>query len=230
MISEDDFRQVMPARHLQTIPSSLLANLNSMLEHPDLGEQYREGLITYQSVLKEGKFKLDQYMSAVTYVTNKLRGITNKEAYYITFPDKVKDWDSRGMSEKDRSTFIAIYHKSKLVSRILEQSIIPTWVINQDMFQEALNVQQELMRYSEKPMVRHLAAKAIMDTLKRPEAAELKIDIGVKENSVLEGIQDSIKELVAQQRKNIESGFMDVKDVAELPLSFSTGGGEDERD
>ena len=52
---------------------------------------------------------------------------------------------SAGKNAKDISSFVTSYNKNKLVNLILEQSMIPSWVLNQDMYQKALNVQCELM-------------------------------------------------------------------------------------
>lgn len=46
----------------------------------------------------------------------------------------------RGLTAKDISSVVAIYNKGKLVNKIMEQSIVPTWILNQDLHQKAINV------------------------------------------------------------------------------------------
>ena len=61
------------------------------------------------------------------------------------------------------------YNKNKLVNLILEQSMIPSWVLNQDMYQKALNVQCELMLTANSEKVSD-AANSILTHLKPPQS------------------------------------------------------------
>ena len=144
------------------VPQGVVDTINDMLSDPDICESYRENIVSWQVVLKEGKYKVSNYLDAVKYVSHKIRGLTNADAYALTFPNKIKEWDARGLTEKQRSGFISMYHKGMLVTKLMEQSIIPTWIINQDLFQEALEKQAYLMRSSRSDMVAHLAAKSVM--------------------------------------------------------------------
>jgi hypothetical protein len=220
ILTYEELAKVLTPRLAKSIPQSAIANINAMLADSDMAEAYKENLISYQSVLSEGKFKITSYIDAVKYVSHKLRGLTNKDAYFATFPNKQLDWDNRGVSDKDQSSYISIYHNSKLVSKILEQSIVPSWVLNQDLFQRALKKQVDLMDTAKSEMVKHLAAKTILDTLKRPEATELKIDIGTKETSIMKGIKDSVEELVAMQRQKIIDGTITAEDAAEQMIAI----------
>lgn len=217
-LTYDDIRTMLPPRMAQGVPDTVIDEINILLADPDMGERYRENLISYQSVLTEGRFKLPNYISAIKYVSHKLSGITNKDAYARTFPDKIIEWDVRGVPNKDRDSYISAYHNSKLVTLILEQSMIPTWVANQDLYQEALLKQRELMTSAKSEFVQFQAAKAIMDSLKRPDAVKLKLDMGVAENTVLTSVKDSIEKLVAAQRQSLESGNMSAKEIAEMDI------------
>lgn len=220
VLTYDDLTSVLSPRLAKSVPVSVIDNINTMLADPDMGEAYRDNIIGYQNILNEGRFKLQSYVDAVKYVSHKLRNLNNKEAYALTFPDKIADWDRRGVSNKDRDTYIHVYHHSKLVTLILEQSIIPTWIVNQDLYQEALNTQAHLMRDAKSEMVKHLASKTILEILKKPEAAELKVDIGVRENSVIESVRNSVEELVKLQRDQILRGVTTAVDVAEQRLAI----------
>lgn len=214
-LSRRDVEVLMGGRGSQALSDESLDKMNKLLEDPLYGEAYRESILSYKSTLLDGKFKFEQYINAVVYVTGKLRGLSNKDSYFIAFPDRLIEWDTKGYLEKDIASAISTYHKSKLVTKILEQSIIPTWIINQDLYQEALNKQADLMRDSRSDMVKHLASKTILEMLKRPEAAELKLDIGVKENGIMQGIKNSIDELVKTQREKIIDGSIDARVAAE---------------
>lgn len=217
-VTYDDIVKSLPARLVNSIPASAIASINAALADPDMGETFRQNIITYQGVLQEGRFKAVNYIDAVQYVSHKLRGLTNKDAYHRTFPDKILDWDTRNVAEKDRNSYISSYHSSKLVTMLLEQAIVPTWIINQDLFQEALNAQADLMRNAKSEMVRFSAGKALLEALKRPEAVQLKVDIGAKESSVISALSKQVEELVISQKRAIELGGKTARDVAEMPL------------
>ena len=145
MLSQEEFKEALPAKFKKSVNQELIDKVNAVMSDPDFYEQYRENLISYSKVLNDGKFKISQYLDAVKYVSYKLMGDTNIKAYSKTFPDKITRFKANGVSDKDVSSYVAAYNKSKLVNLILEQSLVPTWVLNQDYYQKALNVQAELM-------------------------------------------------------------------------------------
>ena len=210
----EEFKEALPAKLKKSVNQSLIDQINQTLSDPDLWESYRENLISYTSVLQEGKFKMSNYLDAVKYVSHKLRGLTNKRAYALTFPHKLARWQQQGVSEKDQSSYISAYNKSKLVNLIYEQTLIPTWVLNQDLYQQALNTQAELMLTANSEMVRTTAANSILQQLKPPETQKVELDVNVKEDSSIAELRRTTMELAAQQRAAIQSGTMDAQEIA----------------
>ena len=101
---------------------------------------------------------------------------------------------------------------------ILEQSLIPSWVLNQDLYQKAINVQAELMMTANSEKVRSDAANSLLNHLRPPEVQKVELDIGVKPNNMLEDLKNSLFDLAAQQQKVIEAGVVELKDVREQRL------------
>jgi len=118
LMTVEEFKEALPSNLRGNVNQSLIDQINQTLSDPDLYESYRENLVSYASVLKEGKFKMANYIDAVKYVSHKLRGLTNTRAYALTFPDKMARWQQKGVSEKDQSSYISAYNKSKLVNLI----------------------------------------------------------------------------------------------------------------
>ena len=71
--------------------------------------------------LEKAQFKTEDYLNAVAFVSYKLMGHSNQEAYFKTFPTRYQDMLAAGKSQKDISSFVSIYAKGKLVNLILEQ-------------------------------------------------------------------------------------------------------------
>lgn len=210
----EELKEALPENLRRNVNQSLIDQINTTLSDPDLWESYRDNLISYSSVMKEGKFKLSNYIDAVKYVSHKLRNLTNQRAYALTFPDKMQRWASQGVSAKDQSSYISAYNKSKLVNLIYEQTLIPTWVLNQDMYQQALNTQAELMLSANSEMVRTTAANSILQQLKPPETQKVELDVNVKEDSSIDQLRKATLDLAAQQRKAMQAGQMNAQEVA----------------
>ena len=111
------------------------------------------------------------------------------------------------------------YNKSKLVNLIFEQTLIPSYVLNQDLYQKALNVQAELMLDTDiSPKVRSDAANSLLTHLKMPETQKVELEIGMKEDSSIQALRNSTMELARQQRMMMEAGAMNAQEVAHSKL------------
>lgn len=214
VLTVEQFQLALPEKVKKSVNQALIDQVNKTLSEPELYEAYRDNLLSYAKVMQDGRFKIDQYLNAVKYVSHKIMGATNIEAYSKTFPDKIKGFTAAGVAAKDIASYVTAYNKSKLVNLIFEQSIIPTWVLNQDMFQKALNVQADLMVNAQSEKVRAEAANSLLTHLKPPEVKKVELDIGVKEDSSIASLRQATMELVAQQRLAIQAGASTALDVA----------------
>jgi len=219
----DQFKQALPANLKKSVNPSLIAEINKKLNDPDMYETYRENLLGYTHVMKEGKFKVSSYIDAVKYVSYKLMGKTNIDAFSLTFPDKVKRWQTQGVASKDIASYVTAYNKSKLVNLIYEQTLTPFWVINQDVYQKAINTQLELMQTAQSEKVRSDAANSILTHLKPPETKKVELDIGLKEDSAINALRDATAKLAEQQIEAIRSGKQNAQEVAHSSLLIEEG-------
>ena len=214
MLTLDQFKLALPDKVKKSINQELIDQINNTLSDPEMFEQYRDNLISYTKVMADGKFKVTQYIDAVRYVSFKLMGCTNIEAYTKTFPDKYQRFIQQGVQAKDIASYVTAYNKSKLVNLIFEQTLIPTHVLNQDLYQRALNVQADLMINAKSEKVRCDAANSLLTQLKAPEVKKVELDIGVKEDSSIAALRATTLELARQQRLMVESGAMNAQEVA----------------
>ncbi|MPS62123.1 hypothetical protein [Acinetobacter sp.] len=215
LITADQLRDALPDSLKKSVSQEVIDHINKTLSDPDMYETYRDNLLNYTSVMQEGRFRVTDYVNAVKYVSNKLLGHSNFESYIRTFPDRYQSWLARKMSQKDMSAHVAGYNKSKLVNLIYEQTQIPTWVLNQDLFQKALNVQADLMMNAKSEMVRTNAANSLLNHLKPPQTQQVQLDLTVKESSAIDELRRSTMEYVAAQKQAIRAGAITAKDAAE---------------
>lgn len=210
----EQFQRALPDKVKKSVSQDLIDQVNKTLSDPDMFENYRDNLLSYTRVMADGRFKISSYIDAVKYVSHKLMGCTNIDAYIKTFPDKYQRFLAQGVSNKDIASYVTAYNKSKLVNLILEQSLVPSWVLNQDLYQKALNVQAELMVSAQSEKVRSDAANSLLTHLKMPEAQKVELEIGVKEDSSIDALRATTMALVAQQKAMLQAGAMQAKEVA----------------
>ena len=214
----EEVLSVVPRNLRSSITQEMIDNINNMALDPEFREQYKENIISYTSVMKEGRFKMSNYLDAVRYVSYKLHGDENVTAYCKTFPTKYAAFLARGVTGQTISSYVHAYHSSKLVQLIMGQTMTPTYVLNADLYQKALNVQAELMMTANSEKVRSDAANSILTHLKAPETAKIDISIGMNGDSVIQGLRESTQRLVNQQRAMIEQGTMDAQQIAHTKL------------
>ena len=218
LITKEQFKAALPPQIKKSVNQILIDQINATLNEPDALDTLRENLLSYGSVMRDGKFKIPNYINAVKYVSHKLLGRTNKEAYVKTFPDKYLSFVTKGVKERDIASYITAYNKGKLVNLIFEQTLIPSYVLNYNMFQEALNVQADLMLNAKSEKVKSDAANSLLVHLKRPETTKIELDIGVSQDKTLDVLRASTLELVEQQKKLMQEGILSAKQVAEKVL------------
>lgn len=217
-LTVDQFKIALPDKVKKSINQELIDQINTTLSDPDMYEAYRENLLSYTKVMADGRFKIGDYVNAVKYVSHKLMGASNIEAYVKTFPDKYQRFTNQGVASKDIASYVTAYNKSKLVNLIMEQTLVPSYVLNQDLYQKALNVQAELMLTAKSEKVRSDAAAHLMAALKMPETQKVELDIGVKEDGSIAALRATTLELARQQRLMVEAGAMNAQEVAHSKL------------
>ena len=214
----DQLQRVVPATLRGAVTTEMVTKINTLAVDQEFREQYRENLLSYAHVLSTGKYKMQNYLDAVRYVSYKLMGVTNIEAYTKTFPEKYQRFLNDGVSNKDIASYVTAYNKSKLVMTIYEQSLIPSWVLNADLYQRALNVQAALMTEANSEKVRCDAANSILTHLKAPETNKIEIDIGLKKDGTIDALRQATEQLVAQQKAMILGSGLNAQQVAHSKL------------
>ena len=206
MITVQNLKQAMPATTKLTVSQSLVDKLNAVTSDPILAEHIRDNFVSYNTVMQDGKYTADEYINAITYCTYKVMGLTNKDAYINTFPQRHRQLVARGASAKDISAYVAAYHKGKLVMSILDQAHISMWLVNQDVYQKAINVQADLMRNAQSELVRTQAANSILTHLAKPKDAVPQVAIQINQNTGMNELMDAMAALAEKQVNMIDHG------------------------
>ena len=205
MLTKDEIIQSLPPAVASGVSDTLVNELNQLITDPDFREVFRDNMISYNKVLSEGKFKISSYLNAVMYVSYKIMGYNNMDAYERTFQQKFQTWIQQGKSSQTISAHVAMYNKSKLVNLVYAQAMIPTHVLNQDKFQEAINHQYYLMKHAASEKVQSDAANSLLIHLKPPEEKQVNLNIGIEETDSIKELKATITELAQLQVQSIEA-------------------------
>lgn len=217
MLTIQEVEKALPPNLKTAVTQSFVDRINNIVNDPIVAEQVRNNFISYTKVLQDGKFKTEDYLHAVTYCSFKLMGLSNQDAYFRTFPQRHAALVAKGTSAKDIASYVSMYNKGKLVNMIMEQTLVPSWVLNQDAYQKAINTQVELMTTAASEMVRTQAANSILTHLAKPKEAGPLVNIDMRENSGMNELKDALVKLATQQRELIQSG-VSTKTIAEQTI------------
>lgn len=214
----DQLKAIMPARQKQNVTQSLVDNLNRLIEEPEYQEYFRENILGYIDVLQDPNTTLKGYIRAVKYVSYKLMGYTNENAWIKTFPERYQRLIDEAKDASYIRSLVCAYNKGQMVNRILEQTMVPTWVLNQDKFQKAINVQAELMLTAKSEKVKTDAANSLLTHLRRPEAAKVQIEVAVKTEDSIGELRRTMIRLGEAQAEAIRLRLQDARDIAESKI------------
>ena len=213
-LTVEQFNAVIPRKMRSIQNKEFIDEVNKVITDPIIAEHVRDNILGWATVLEDGKFKLSDYMNAVMYVSFKIQGDSNQVAWTKTFPDRYQRLVDKGTSPKDISAYVAAFNKTKLVTLLLKQTLVPTHILNADLYQEAINEQAMLMRSAKSEMVRQQAGATLIKELAPPEATDINLNVKHEQGSVISELQAATAELVAQQKAQIQSGGMSAQDVA----------------
>ena len=213
MLSKDQLAVALPSNLKHAATQALADMVNNIVQDPLVAEQVRNNFLSYSAVLKDGKFKTEDYVHAVTFVSFKLMGDSNQDAYFKTFPQRHAALVARGATPKEISGYVSTYARGKLVNLILEQTLVPSWVLNQDLYQEAINTQARLMRSAASEKVQQEAANSLLTHLGKPKEAGPLIAIDVKESAGMNEMRATLAKMAEQQQALIQAGVT-TRDIA----------------
>ena len=214
----EEVKKFMPKGFKGAVSQNCVDMLNNLDDDPNIAEEIRERFISYSNILNQGRYKLSSYISAVKFVSLKLIDYTDKDAYIKTFPDRYKDMVAKGYSNDDIAKVIHIYRKGQLVVDLMTQVQIPSWVLNQDKVQVAINTLAEICVSSKSDRARVQAADSLLTHLQRPEEAAPALQINTQVNiNGIEDLKNSLSELVVAQKDSLNKGVPLSKIIAIKP-------------
>ena len=217
MLALEAVKKLVPKNQRTMITQEFLNKIEASVQDSLIAEQFKENFITYLNVLSKGKYKMEDYISAIKYVSYKLLGYTNIDAYAATFPERYNRLKKEGQQKID--AFVAMYNKGKLVMQIYEQTIVPTYVLNAPLHQEALN---ELAKMIKDPSVRGMtkvkACEAILQNTKQPDVVKGELSIDIGQQDTIAELREVTEQLADTFKKSLEHKVKSLKEISEANI------------
>ena len=218
MVHQNDLVEALPPQMRKGFNTATLETINKVIGDPDVMERFKENFITYTTALQGHKYSLQQYIDAVMYVSYKKMGLKNIDAFKKTFPGKMQRYYRDNKSEAHINALVSSYNKTLIVTKIMEQSMIPVHILNQDAFQEAVNAQLKILRTSKNDVAVVKAADSLMNHLKPPTETKVQLDVAINETPAQQEFKAESARLAQVQRNLIANGGLTAKQIAEMPV------------
>jgi hypothetical protein len=214
MITYDVLKDSVPKNQRKLVTPELVEKLNKWNDDPTLLGQFEENLLGYTGVLKTGRYKLENYFDAVRFVSYKLIGRSDIDAYMSVFPDRYQRLVDEGYTRSDMGPFVSAYATNKLVATITEQALVGAYIIKAPMHFEAINELMKIGLEGRSEIARVNALSKVADLTKAPETTKIELEIGTKENDAIAELREVTQKLARQQKLAIESGVQSTKEIA----------------
>lgn len=216
MLELNAVKRLLPKSHRSLITQEFLDKVEGCVENPLIAEQFKENFVTYLNVLSKGKFKMEDYINAVKYISFKLLGFTNIDAYAATFPDRYEKLLKEGQQV---DAFVSVYNKNKLVTAIYEQTMVPTWVLNAPLHQEALTELAKMLKDPNvKGMTKVKACETILQYTKQPEVIKGELTIGMEQNDTIADLREVTEQLAKTYKTALMSKAATLKELTEASI------------
>lgn len=206
--TKEELRRVLPPGFSTNVTNATVQYINKIIEDSEVKDSYKQNFAYYANVLTDPRFRLSQYVVAIQYVSFRALGYSISRAWQAVFPEKVKALLAKGASNNTIYNHAKSFHNTLLVTKITAQIMVPTWILNQHHYQDAINRQVWLMHNAKSENVQTQAAKCLIDALTKPEVAEIEIthNVGTKKDSAIEVYKREAKKLAKAQLEAIKNG------------------------
>jgi len=145
------------------------------------------------------------------------------EAYKRTFAERKfvqdrLDEPTNSTRYNELTSAASRYRKSKLVVDILTMSQVPLDLMFTGARYKALGVLSELMVTAKYDRDKINAAKELLAATKGPDNVKIDLDVGVKESSAVEQLNDQLMQIAARQKTMLETGTQDLKELGSMKV------------
>ena len=223
-VTVEKLRRLFPSKK-GTITQETVDIINYTQNSPEFdGHKLVNNLVSLQSVMMKNSSSMQEYIEAIKFCAFLEVDDNFTEAYKKTFSHREfvqnRLESATNTSEyKELSSAASRYRKSPIIIDILTQANVPLYLMFQGTTFEAVNVLSEEMYSAPHAKDRIAAAKAILEHVKPPENVKIELDIGVKENSAVQNLNDQLAKFADSTVTHLEMGNTTVAELGAMKPS-----------
>jgi len=227
LLSLEDVKQAMP-RKKNFITQEAVDIINASTHDPEFqGESLLQTASIYEAVLKGVRASVPEYLNAIrfcAYMTT--NGSNYTEAYKKVFADRdfVKERVRLPTSDPkyaELTSAASRYRRTKLVVDILTVSQVPLDLMFTGQRYKALGVLASIMENGKYDRDKINAAKELLAATKGADNVKIELDVGIKEGSAVQKMNDQLAMLASRQKQLLESGAYALEEFGALKAKSS---------
>ncbi|RUT50981.1 hypothetical protein [Campylobacter fetus] len=220
------FSKVTKGKKKLVVTNEALDLINMSVTNPEFdGFKFIDTIITYQSALQNDRVSLEDYINAIRFCS--FLETTNgnaTEAYIKAFMYRefVKDRyleDRNSEAYKQLTSAATRYRKNPLVINILTQAEVPLYLMFQGYRYKAVGVLVKEMNEARLSKDRITAADKLLTHLKPPENIKVELDIGIKQDNIVDQYEDMLSNMVKKQKELLTNG-VSIEEVANIKHNY----------
>lgn len=231
MISREYLVSSLPKGYSRYCSEEVLSKIEEACEgcSEDLASYIEENIVTYISCVEGLRSRPEAYINAVKYCSMRLMGESIVESWKRTFPrrcERIAE-ECRGEEKwieykiKNNADY---YNKTVLVTKIMGMSLVPSWIVNAQYYQEGINKLVEIIRDDSvrNGMVKVRACEALINATKKPDIIEQKIEIGSNIDvggEMMKELREVTEKLAVVLKDELKSGKGTLREVSEIELT-----------
>jgi len=221
-ITKEDIQRSLPSRK-SAITDEIVEIINKAQTEPEFqGESLLQSATTYEKVMTQNRVGIKEYINALrfcAYLVSMDDNIT--EAYKKVFSDRKFVQDRMNISTSDTkynelTSAASRYRRSKIVVDILTVSQVPLHLMFTGYQYEAVGVLYDTMKTAKLDRDKINAAKELLAATKAPENMKIELDVGVKENSAVQQLNDQLAQFAASSLTHLSAGTTDLNKLGAM--------------
>ncbi len=224
LVTLEDLKIALPTKK-GTITQEAVDIINDSLTDPEFqGESLLKTASIYESVMKKARAPLPDYLNAIRFCAYIMTNDSNyTEAYKKVFCERefVKKRMSANRSSPlygELTSAASRYRRTKLVTDILTVSQVPLDLMFTGHRYKAISVLASVMEDAKLDRDKINAAKELLAATKGPENVKVELDVGVKESSAVQQLNDQLVEIAARSITHLTSGSTTLQELGGLKV------------
>lgn len=224
-LSLEDVQRAIPSRK-RTVTQEIVDIVNASNNEAEFqGESLIDTMATYEKVI-EGRagVSVKDYIHALKFCAYLITFEDNyTEAYRKTFHNRefVK---ARALSPTDSDKYKELtaaasrYRRSKLVVDILTASQVPLHMLFTGARYKVLGILLDRAENSKLDRDKINASKEFLAATKGPDDLKIELDVGVKECSAIQQLNEQLATIAARQRTMLQAGAVNITELGALKV------------